>query len=491
MRGLFSLIMAVVPAILIAPTVYAKGSRPNLIIILADDMGYGDVSCQGAPLIRTPNIDRMAGQGMRFTDFYVHPVCGVTRAALMTGSYAMRVAEVGNRKHGHPFLHPEEVTIAEVLKDAGYATALVGKWHLAGGGGRERGPGTGPYPAELMPNAQGFDYFFGTPAHNGVTRELDLERWKTVLMRDDEVIAEPVDMDTLTKRYAEEAVRWIHEHKDRPFFLYLAHNMPHVVLGASERFRGASDGGLYGDVVEEVDWSVGRVLEAVREAGMDEKTLVVFTSDNGPWIEDHLKGEGGTDAHYGSAGPLRGAKMMTWEGGVRVPFVARWPGRIPAGATTDQPATIMDLLPTFAALAGGETPGDRVIDGRDIRPLLFGEADARSPHEAIYYYSFVHLQAVRSGRWKLVLPRPAGPRWTSWSARMIDAVGEIELYDLERDPGETRNVAGRHPLVVERLLVLIEKGRGEIGDYNRVGRGARFFEDGERRPESRQWLGER
>jgi arylsulfatase A-like enzyme len=441
--------------------------RPNVIIFFTDDQGYNDVGCFGSPRIRTPHFDRMAAEGMRLTSFYAQAVCGPSRAAIMTGCYPIRVAEPGNRKNQHTILDPREVTIAEVLKGAGYATACIGKWHLAGSGG---GRGHGPFPAELMPTAQGFDSFFGTPLHNGFTREPEPKRFVTELMRGGEVLESPTDMDLLTKRYTEEAVRFIRANKDRPFFLYLAHNMPHVPLGASKAFRGRSPRGLYGDVIEELDWSAGRVISTLTELGLDEHTLVVFTSDNGPWIEKHLGDYGG------SADPLRGSKMMTWDGGPRVPCIMRWPGHVPAGRVCDDIATTMDLLPTVARLAGARVPGDRVLDGVDLGPLITGKPGAKSPRETFYYYCYTHLQAVRNGKWKLVLPRPARPPWTGWSARMVDAVPQAQLYDLASDIEEKHDVADRHPEIVARLTALVEKARDDLGDHDRVGKGARFFD---------------
>ncbi|MDE0577331.1 MAG: sulfatase [Opitutales bacterium] len=460
----------------------STGKHPNMIIFMLDDVGYGDIGCFGGKRAATPHLDKMAAEGMRMTDFYVHPVCGVTRASLLTGSYAMRVAEVGNRKNGHPILHPKEITIAEVMREAGYRTGMVGKWHLAGSTRKE-------YPPELMPNAQGFDYFYGAPLHNGFTRTIEGSRFRMQLMRQNKVLDQSIDqseMDQVTKLYTEEAVKFIQDSAkgDKPFMLYLAHTMAHVVIGATDPFRGRSGGGLYGDVIEELDWSAGEVIKALKQAKVDDNTLMVFTSDNGPWIEQQLKGKGGNDAHYGTSGPLRGAKMMTWEGGVRVPTVVRWPGVVPAGKECSEPATIMDLLPTFAKLGGGKIPDDRKIDGHNIMHLFRGDTDAKSPHEAIYHYSYVHLQAVRSGKWKLVLPRPAKPKWTLWSARMTDAVEEVQLFDLQTDIGETKNLAKEHPDVVGRLMKLIENAREDIGDYDRIGMGARFFDSAPKRPRS-------
>ncbi len=478
------LTLAVLLALLPEHAGSAEVSQPNFIVFFTDDLGYHDVGCFGSETIETPNLDRLAAEGLRLTSFCAQPVCGVSRAALMTGCYPMRIAEPGNTKSGHPVLHPQEVTVAEVLRSAGYRTGLIGKWHLAGGR-REA------YPAELMPVGQGFDEFFGTPLHNGFTRTVQENSFKTQLMRGNQILDDFLDqqeMNQLTTRYTEEAVRFVREHHQRPFFLYLAHNMPHVPLGVSERFRGTSRQGLYGDVIQELDWSMGEVLRTLQELNIDERTLVIFTSDNGPWIEEHLAGEGCADAYYGSADPLRGSKMMTWEGGLRVPCIARWPTKIPAGTVCNEMATTMDILPTLAGLAGAKPPQDRHVDGHDIWPLLSGQPGAETPHQAFFYYAFVHLQAVRSGRWKLVLPRPARPPWTSWSARMIDAVAEPELYDLEADVGEQKDVAGEQPEVVAELMRLVTDARADLGDYDRIGKGARFFDPGWRRRESARWL---
>jgi len=440
--------------------------KPNFIIFFTDDQGYNDVGCFGSPNIRTPNFDRMAAEGMKLTSFYAQPVCGPSRAALMTGCYPIRVGEPGNRKNQHNILHPKEITIAEVLKKAGYATALVGKWHLAGGRSKE-------YDPQLMPNAQGFDYSYGTPLHNGFTRTVTHKSFKTQIARNGKVLIDALDqagMDNLTRDYTKEAVKFITANKDKPFFLYLAHNMPHVPLGASKAFRGKSKRGLYGDVIEELDWSAGQVLKTLKDLGIDKDTLVIFTSDNGPWIEKYLGDYGG------SADPLRGWKMSAWEGGPRVPCLVRWPGRAPAGKVCDEIVTTMDLMPTFARLGGAETPKDRIIDGKDVTDLITGKKGATSPHEAFYTYNYLRLTAVRGGKWKLVLPRPARPPGTGWSGRMIDAVPATQLYDLEKDIGEKHDVAGKHPEIVAQMMKLVEKARGDLGDYNRVGKGARFFE---------------
>jgi arylsulfatase len=447
--------------------------KPNFIIFFTDDQGYNDVGCFGSPFIRTPNFDRMAREGMKFTSFYAQPVCGPSRAALMTGCYPIRVAEPGNKKNQHTILHPKEITVAELLKGAGYATGMVGKWHLAGAR-------TNKYDPKLMPTAQGFDYFFGTPLHNGFTRTVDPKSFKTQLMRNGKILKDALDqegMDSLTATYTEEAVKFIRDNKARPFFLYLAHNMPHVPLGASKAFRGRSKRGLFGDVIEELDWSAGQILKTLKELDLDDNTVTVFTSDNGPWIEGHLRDYGG------SAAPLRGWKMSAWEGGPRVPCIMRWPGEIPAGQVCHEMITTMDLLPTFAGFAEAKLPDGRVIDGRDISSLMAGDPGAKSPHEAFYFYNYLRLNAVRSGKWKLVLPRPARPPGTGWSGRMIDAVEKTELYDLEADIEERFDVAAQHPEIVEKLMKLIEKARADLGDHKNVGGGARFFDGA--RPTSR------
>ena len=465
-------------ALLCAPCLARES--PNFVVIFADDLGYGDLGCYGNRHIRTPNLDRMASEGDRLTSFYAQNVCGPSRAALLTGCYPIRLAEPGNTKGAHTILHPREQTIAEVLASKGYVTGLVGKWHVAGPGAHERGRGTGPYKSELMPNRQGFDYFFGTPAHNGFTREVDTKSWRTELMRNDEVLESPTDLNLLTHRYTGEAIRFVERNREQPFFLYLAHTMPHVPLGASADFRGRSPRGLYGDVIEELDWSVGEILSALRELRLDRKTLVVFTSDNGPWIESHL------GDHGGSAAPLRGFKMTTWEGGLRVPGIFRWPGRIRSAQVSDQLATTLDLLPTFAAIAGAPLPRGREIDGLDLWPWLAGETD-RSPRENFFYFGYTHLQAVRDRRWKLVLKRPADPPWTSWYGRMIDAVRDAALYDLRFDWGESRNVAEQNAETVARLMNLVARVRAELGDYDRIGSAARFFDLGPPRPELGAW----
>ena len=419
----FTTALAVIPS-LAGAAEPLPSPPPNVVLILADDLGYGDLGVYGAKDIRTPHLDRLAAEGMRFTDFYAESVCTPARAALMTGAYPKRVSlHVAvlppATKSG---LHPDEITVAEMLRGRGYATACIGKWHL------------GLEPA-VLPTAQGFDLYFGMPGPNHGASDL---------YRGTELIAKNADVprDQLTQRYTEEAIRFIRDAHDRPFFLYLAHSAVHIPRFASENFRGKSAAGLYGDMTEELDWSCGEVLRTLRELKLDGRTLVIFTSDNGPAGR--------------AAPPLHGGKGSTWEAGLRVPFIARWPGVIPAGAVCRELATLRDIFPTLAPLVGAALPADRRYDGHDLSPLLRGQPGAKSLTDRLYYYARSgQLSAVREGDWKLHLVAP-DERW--WGK--IAAGGLIEtkpatpppwLYHLGTDIGETRNVAAAHPELVARL----------------------------------------
>lgn len=447
---------------------------PNFVVIFTDDQGYADVGCFGSPDIRTPRLDAMATEGMKFTSFYAQPICGPSRAALMTGCYPLRVAERGNTKQVHPILHSDEITIAEILKQEGYATACFGKWDLA------KHSQTDFFP-DLFPAHQGFDYFFGTPTSNDRIANL---------YRNEKLIEPRTDLSTLTKRYTDEAIGFITKHQKQPFFVYLPHSMPHTKLDASPDFKGKSKRGLYGDVIEEIDFNVGRLLDTIDQLKLTDNTYVIFTSDNGPWLiknKNHADGHLRND-HGGSAGKFRSGKVSTFEGGVRVPCIVWGPGRVPAGTTCDSIASTLDVLPTLAALAGAEPPADRVIDGEDIRHLIHGEFESANPDKAFYYYLRVHLQAVRQGRWKLHLPRDKEPIGAAPFGRNVhiapaDRVGFKQpfLVDLQEDPAETTNTAAEHPEVTRRLLALAEGMRVDLGDYDRVGQNMRFFDlDGDR-----------
>jgi arylsulfatase A-like enzyme len=331
-------------------------------------------------------------------------------------------------------LNPDEVTIAEVLKARGYATGMIGKWHL------------GDVP-EFLPTRQGFDSFFGTPYSNDMK--------PAVLLRGEKVVEDPMDQDSLIDRYTDEAIGFIKSNKDKPFFLYFAHNMPHRPLHVAKRFRGKSERGLYGDVIEALDWSVGRVFDTLKEAGVDDDTLVVYTSDNGPWL---YIGENG-----GSAFPLRGGKGTTFEGGMRIPFIARWPGHVPAGATCKEPLSHLDLLPTIVALTGAKLP-DRKIDGADISPILLGQPGAKNPHEAVFFYANGSLNAVRAGRWKYKDETTLQDETEYGKYEQPEAKIPPALYDLELDPTEQKNVANNHPDIVERMKKLLQAERQELGD---------------------------
>jgi arylsulfatase A len=443
-----------------ATAVRAASPRPpNFILILADNLGYGDLGCYGSTRHRTPHIDRLAREGTRFTDCYAASgVCTPSRAALMTGCYPRRVGLHYTEPDGAVLrpvsrngLHPGEVTIAETLKSRGYATAIVGKWHLGD-------------QLPFLPTRQGFDYWYGIPYSEDMVAEKSPKpaQWPPLpLMENEEVVEAPADRELLTRRYTEKCVEWIGRNRGRPFFLYFAHAMPGSTATpfSSEQFRGKSDNGAYGDAVEEIDWSTGRLLEALRANGLDRDTLVVWTSDNGAVRRNPIQG---------SNLPLGGWGYTTAEGGQRVPCIAHWPGRVPAGRTCSVVVTLMDWLPTFAAFARTLAPGDRAIDGKDLEPLLTGRT-GESPHEVFYYYYGPQLQAVRSGRWKLCLA--LGKKLVTLTGTTLPA--PMALYDLAHDLGEKDDVAAAHPDVVRRLAGLADKARAELGDEHHPGRGQR------------------
>lgn len=434
---------------------HAAERSPNFVVIFCDDMGWGDVGCFGNPTIRTPHLDRMAAEGQKWTQFYVaDPVCTPSRAGLMTGRYPIRNGMSSGKRvvlfpNSGGGLPPEEITLAELLKQKDYATGLFGKWHL------------GHLP-QYLPTAQGFDTYFGIPYSNDmdkiggpnyraeVVKDPDyypeIEHYNVPLMRDEAVIERPADQNTITRRYTEEAVKFIHANKDRPFFVYLPHSMPHIPLFVSQPFRGKSVRGLYGDVIEEIDWSVGQVLDALRELKLDKNTLVVFTSDNGPWLA--------FQTHGGSAGPLRAGKGTTFEGGQRVPTIFWWPGTVQPRAVTDLGSTL-DLMATFAALTGTSLPEDRKLDSCDLSPVLLNHG--RSPRQDFYYWTRGELHAVRSGPWKLHVKMREPVNY----GRAVTPE-KPELYHLERDISEAYNVAEQHPEIVERLLGMMEDHQADI-----------------------------
>ena len=420
---------------------------PNIVIILADDLGYGDLGAFGNPNIRTPRLDAMAAEGQKWTNFYVQPVCSPSRAALLTGRLPIRSGMYGVAHGTAPKvfrdiaakgLPLDEITIAELLKPRGYATGMIGKWHL------------GQLP-QYLPMAQGFDSWLGLPFSHDMLMTAPRENgfqsrayydprpeyWNVPLMRNGDVVEQPADHRTLTKRYTEEAVRFINQNRARPFFLYLAHSLPHVPLARSQEFEGHSDAGKFGDVVEEIDASTGRVLDALKAAGLDRRTLVVFTSDNGPWLPFRT--------HGGSAGPLKAGKGTTWEGGVRTPAIFWWPGTIRPAVVTAV-GSELDLFVTAARLAGAALPADRTLDGVDLSPVLTGSGPA--PQRTLFYYWDNELRAVRKGAYKAHFI-------TSGSYGEGDPRTEHNpplLFNLTEDPGERFDIAAAHPDIVADLV---------------------------------------
>ena len=460
----------------IALSARAQTKRPpNFIVILADDLGYGDLACYGSKNNQTPNLDRMAAEGVRFTDFYVPmPFCAPSRAALLTGRYPFRNGVVGNPAPDAGIndigLPPTELTIAEALKPRGYKSICIGKWHLG-------------HKPELMPRKQGFDEYYGILYSNDMR--------PVQLVHNESVAQYPVPQSNLTQDYTRRATDFIEKNRNNPFFLYLPHAMPHKPLAASEEFYTPhTPDDLYADVIRELDWSVGRVLEKVKELGLDDNTLVLFLSDNGPWFG-------------GSTSGLRGMKGASWDGGIRVPLIARWPGRIPSGRTSKEVCASIDIFPTLCELAGAVVPAERTIDGRSIFPLMTS-SEARSPHEAIFAMAGADLAIVRSGKWKLHVRTPApgferlddaaASRWVDprgpdgvtiiaqhEQARPNQYPGSIAgdapkplmLFDMEVDPAESRDVASAHPDVVQRLKAIFDKVVNEApkGSVERHGGG--------------------
>ena len=437
---------------------------PNFVILLADDLGYADVGVFGAKGFQTPHLDRMAAQGRIFTDFYVsQPVCSASRASLLTGCYANRIGIHGaldhTARHG---ISGGEPTVAEIVKQKNYATAIFGKWHLG-------------HLSPFLPARHGFDEYLGLPYSNDMwpNHPTNKNYYPPLpLIKGEETIDTNPDQSLLTTWYTEHAVNFIERNKDKPFFLYVAYTMPHVPLAVSDKFKGKSAQGLYGDVVMEIDWSAGQILAALARHGLEEKTLVMFASDNGPWLS--------YGNHAGSAAPLREGKGTVWEGGIRVPCIMRWRGEIPAGSRCREPLMTIDVLPTIAHLIGARLP-DHPIDGKNLWPIVSGTAGAKNPHEVLYfYYRSNELQALRSRRWKLIFPHTydsltGKPGQDGLPSGYAKAKCGLELYDLENDIGEKQNVIDRHPDIVKKLQDLAEQGRQELGDAltNRQGRGVR------------------
>jgi arylsulfatase A-like enzyme len=438
-----------------APTTVSPAERPNVVLILADDLGYGDLGVGGATGFTTPHVERVAAEGIRFTSFYVAvALCSPSRAALLSGCYPQRVGVPGG-------IGPQSKTgiasparlLPESLKEAGYRTALIGKWHLG-------------HLKPFLPRQRGFDEFFGTPASNDTAQEnTDPAAGKVgrglLLFEGNRVIEIDPDQALLTRRYAERAVKFIEDNRTRPFFLYVAFNAPHTPLAVSDRFKGGSARGLYGDVVMELDWAVGEVMAALKRVGTDDRTLVIFTSDNGPWL---IFGD-----HGGSAGPLRGGKKQTFEGGVRVPCIMRWPGQIAAGRVSSELVAAMDLLPTIVGLTGGRLP-DYPMDGFDVWPLLSGQS-SQSPRSTFHYFWQTNLHAIRSGKWKLQLPhvdtQAPEPRRIGHGGQrgeVMTVKRGLALYDLEQDIGETTDLSGQFPAVVRELSAKAGESRSRSAD---------------------------
>ncbi|MDP0491595.1 MAG: sulfatase [Verrucomicrobiota bacterium JB023] len=431
--------------------------KPNFIIILTDDQGYQDLGCFGSPNIKTPRIDQMAAEGRKFTSFYAQTVCGPARASLLTGSYPLRTerAPHDNGLTPHPAMSLNEITIPELLQPLGYRTGMAGKWDLSG----RRSRNNITFRVELGPANQGFETTYWT----------ETSACKTVRVGD-KVVSRNPKRSRLTKMFTDQALHFIEKHQEEPFFYYLAHPMPHTPIDASPAFKGKSEEGLYGDVIEELDFHTGRLLDKVKELGLDEKTYIIFTSDNGPWWRE--------GKHAGHCEPLRSAKTSTYEGGLRVPFIIRAPGRVPAGTTCDQVTATLDLLPTIMNLAGGSIPNDRVIDGLDITGLIHGTKEELD--RPFFYYQHQSLRAVRQGDWKLHLPHSdldKTKEGTLWQNHVPKAdrpyITEPTLYNLAEDIGETTNAADEHPDVVNRLMKQLEFAQKDIGSHDVIGENSR------------------
>jgi arylsulfatase A-like enzyme len=427
----------------------AATRTPNVVLIFMDDQGYADIEPFGGKT-PTPNLDQLAQEGRRFTHFHVgQPICSASRAALMTGCYPNRVGILGALGPLSPIgISDHELTMGQMFKSRGYATMIVGKWHL------------GAQP-QFLPTRHGFDHWYGLPYSNDMfPKKPNGKVPELPLYEDEKVIARNPDQSQLTTNYTQHAVSFIETNKDHPFFLYLAHSMPHVPLHVSDKFKGKSGHGLYGDVTEEIDWSVGQVMATLKRLNLDDDTIMIYTSDNGPWL---LYGD-----HAGKAYPFREGKMTTFEGGYREPCIMRWTGHIPAGTTCDQLAVTFDLLPTFAKLIRAKLPTDRKIDGRDIWPLMHGDADAKSPHPFFYHYWGRDLQAIEDGRYKLhfehTYVHPDPPGHGGAPGKTSHPLLKQSLFDLEKDPGETTDVSADHPDVVARLMKAADAAREDLGD---------------------------
>ena len=428
-------------------------SKPNFVIIFTDDQGYQDLGCYGSPNIKTPCIDQMAKEGMRFTSFYAQTVCGPSRTSLLTGCYPMRIERHrgDNGRIPHPAMSLNEITLPEILKPLGYKTCMVGKWDLSG---RRK-----TFQLELNPGNQGFDYSFWS------------ETSSTRLIRNagKPAVKNP-PRGSVTGLFTDKALAFIEANREEPFFVYLAHPMPHTPIDASKQFKGKSKAGLYGDVIEELDYHTGRVLDKIKELGLDESTYVIFTSDNGPWWRE--------GKHAGHCEPLRSAKTSTYDGGLRIPFIIRAPGRVPAGATSDLVCANIDILPTIARLTGANVPDDRVIDGLDISGILHGtQTELDRP---FFFYQHQALRAVRQGEWKLHVPHSELDRTNegnTWQSHVPPKdrpyIEELTLYNLRADIGETTNVAKQHPEVVERLVKQLNFAKRDIGYHDVIGENSR------------------